>query len=125
MAKILVVDDDKSIVDLLQALLTSHGQEVFVAMDGRAGLATAKQEKPDLIILDIMMPEMDGFAVSGLLFQDPVMRMIPVLILTAMARTQNNFDLVPNIRLYMTKPFDPADLLSKVQTLLQSQFKAA
>lgn len=124
MAKILVVDDDKSIVDLLQALMTLDGHEVFTAMDGKAGLAMARQEKPDLIILDVMMPEMDGFTVSGLLFQDPVMRLIPVLILTAAGHTRDIFELVPNIRFYMNKPFDPPNLMEKVRALLQPQFKA-
>ena len=125
MAKILVVDDDKSIVDLLRALLTNKGHEVCVAMDGKAGLEAAKREKPDLIILDVMMPEMDGFTVSGLLFQDPAMKLIPVLILTAADHTRNIFELVPNVRLYMNKPFEPSDLLEKVGMLLQTQFKAA
>src|SRR5882762_4280920 len=107
MAKILVIDDDKTIVDLLQALLTHRGHDVCMAMDGKAGLAMAKEEKPDLIILDVMMPVMDGFTVSGLLFQDPSMRMTPVLILTAKGQSQDIFGLVPNVRYYMTKPFDP------------------
>jgi DNA-binding response OmpR family regulator len=123
MAKILVVDDDKSIVDLLRVLLTLEGYEVVAAMDGKAGLATARQEKPDLIILDVMMPEMDGFTVSGLLFQDPVMRLIPVIILTAKHHSRNMLELVPNVRVYMNKPFDPPDLLDRVQALLQFQPK--
>jgi DNA-binding response OmpR family regulator len=123
MAKILVVDDDKSIVDLLQALLAHAGHEVVVAMDGRAGLAAAKEGKPDLIILDVMMPDMDGFTVSGLLFQDPIMRMIPVLILTAKGQSRNIFELVPNVRFYMDKPFDPPELLEKVRELLHTQSK--
>ncbi len=125
MAKILVVDDDKSNVALLQALLTSKGHEVLTATDGKEGLSVARAEKPDLIILDVMMPVMDGFTVSGILFQDPAMRTIPVLILTAQGHTRNIFELVPNVRFYMQKPFDPQDLLEKVRLLLQAQFKAA
>src|SRR5260221_311363 len=115
MSKILIVDDDRSIIDLLQAVLSSKGYDVIIAMDGKAGLASAKEYKPDIIILDVMMPEMDGFTVSGLLFQDPAMRMIPVLILTAQGNTQKIFDLVPNVRCYMNKPFDPSDLLDKIR----------
>src|SRR5207244_3570009 len=125
MAKILVVDDDKTIVDLLHALLVKKGHEVFITMDGKAGLSAAKEKNPDLIILDVMMPEMDGFTVSGLLFQDPVLRMIPVLILTARGYSRDIFELVPNVRFYMNKPFEPSDLLEKVQTMLQFQTKAA
>lgn len=126
MAKILVVDDDPSIVDLLRALLVHKGHEVITAVNGKEGLTQAKQEKPDLIILDVMMPEMDGFTVSGLLFQDPVMRTIPVLILTAKGQARDIFELVPNVRFYMCKPFDPPDLLERVKTLLiQAPSRAA
>ena len=125
MAKILVIDDDKSIVELLRVLLTREGLEVVTAMDGKAGLAAARQVNPDLIILDVMMPEMDGFTVSGLLFQDPVMKLIPVIILTAQHHTRNILELVPNVRVYINKPFDPPDLLSRVQGLLRFQPKPA
>ena len=125
MTKVLVIDDDKSIVDLLQVLLTRTGYEVCVAHDGREGLAVARQEKPDLIILDVMMPELDGFSVSGILFQDPVMRQIPVLILTAKSASRDIFELVPNVRLYMEKPFDPPDLLANVGRLLGQPPKTA
>ena len=114
MAKILVVDDDKSIVDLLRALLTLEGYEVVSAMDGKAGLAAARQEKPDLIILDVMMPEMDGFTVSGLLFQDPVMKLIPVIILTAKGQMRDVFEMASNVAFYMEKPFDPKHLREKI-----------
>lgn len=118
MAKVLVIDDDKSIVDLLNHMLTREGYTVFTALDGREGLTVAKQEKPDLIILDIMMPELDGISVSGILFQDPVMRMTPVLILSAKGNARNMLELVPNVRMYMDKPFDPPVLLKNVHQLL-------
>ena len=123
MAKILIIDDDKSIVDLLQALIQREGHEVVRAMDGKAGLEAAKKETPDVIILDVMMPEMDGFTVSGLLFQDPAMRLIPVIILTAKGHSRDIFELVPNVRVYIPKPCDPPDLLAKLRTLLQVHSK--
>jgi CheY-like chemotaxis protein len=118
MAKILVVDDDKSIVDVLQHVLTRKGYSVCVAYDGKEGLAMARQEKPDLIILDLMMPEIDGITASGILFQDPALRQIPVLILTAKESARPMLDLLPNVCLYMSKPFDPPELLKVVQRLL-------
>src|ERR1700730_426348 len=118
MAKILVVDDDKSILEVLKHLLTQQGHTVCLAYDGKAGLLAAREENPDLIILDIMMPEIDGITVSGILFQDPVMRKIPVLILTAKDSARNMLELLPNVRLYMGKPFDPPELLKNVQRLL-------
>jgi two-component system alkaline phosphatase synthesis response regulator PhoP len=118
MAKILVVDDDKSIVELLRHLLSRDGNTVCVAYDGRAGLSAARTEKPDMIILDVMMPEIDGITVSGILFQDPAMRLIPVLILTAKGSARGMLELLPNVRLYMDKPFDPPELIKNVQRLL-------
>ena len=125
MNKILVVDDDKSIVRVLRHLLARQGFEVVVAYDGKEGLAMARQERPDLIVLDIMMPEMDGISVSGVLFQDPVMKTIPVLILTAKGSARNILELVPNVRLYLDKPFEPKDLLQKIRQLLPFQAKTA
>ncbi len=119
MAKILVVDDDKNIVEVLRLLLTRHGYAVCAAYNGKEALAMARQENPDLIILDVMMPEPDGLTVSGILFQDPVMRLIPVLILSA-KKANNPFELVPNIRLYMEKPFDPITMLKTIEKLLRN-----
>jgi len=118
MAKILVVDDDNSVIIVLQHLLQRQGHTVSVAYNGKDGLAMARQEKPELIILDLMMPEIDGITVSGILFQDPAMRLIPVIILTALGAARNMLELVPNVRLYMAKPFEPQDLLQNVQRLL-------
>lgn len=125
MTKILVVDDEISTVDMLQTLLSANGYQVSTAENGKAGLEAAREEKPDLILLDVMMPVMDGFTVSGLLFQDPVMRLIPVIILSAMERPRNSLDLLPNIRLYMTKPFDAEILLQNIETLLAYTSKTA
>ena len=120
MAKILVVDDDASIVELLRHLLTKAQHTVCVAHNGKEGLTVARAEKPDLIILDVMMPEVDGITVSGVLFQDAAMRMIPVLILTAKGSARGMLELLPNVRLYMEKPFDPPELMQNVQRLLST-----
>jgi two-component system, OmpR family, alkaline phosphatase synthesis response regulator PhoP len=118
MDKILVVDDDQSIVMLLQHILSRAGYDVCVARDGREALAVARQENPNLIILDIMMPELDGISVSGILFQDPLLKRIPVIILTAKGSARNLLELVPNVRIYMDKPFDPPDLLKNIRRFL-------
>jgi CheY-like chemotaxis protein len=124
MAKILVIDDDQSIVNMLATLLSQKGHSVSTAGDGKSGLAAARQDKPDLIILDLMMPVMDGFTACGILFQDPVMRLIPVIILTALNDKRDAFELLPNVRIYMTKPFDPKTLLHNIQTLIEFQKSA-
>ena len=118
MAKILIVDDDRSIIEMLEFLLKKKGYDVSVARDGQEGLAMAQEIKPDLIVLDVMMPLMDGFSVSGALFQDPRLRNIPILILTAKGTSREIFELVPNVRMYMDKPFAPQDLVANIQKLL-------
>ena len=118
MAKILVIDDDQSIVTMLQFLLSKEGHTTCIARDGKTGLEMAHQERPDLIVLDVMMPEMDGFTVSGSLFKDPVMRRTPILILTAKGHSREIFELVPNVSLYMDKPFEPEDFLKNVRKIL-------
>jgi DNA-binding response OmpR family regulator len=119
MARILVVDDDRSIVEMLQFLLAKDKHTVFVAQDGKTGLETAKRERPDLIILDVMMPEMDGLSVSATLFKDPAMIHTPILILTARGRARGIAELVPNVGFYMDKPFEPEELLQNVRMLLK------
>lgn len=118
MAKILVVDDDRSIVELLLLLLGKAGHTTVFARDGKAGLEMARLEKPDLIVLDVMMPKMDGFSVSGELFKDKDLRKIPVLILTAKGHSRDIFSLVPNVGAYMEKPFEPQEFLKQITKLL-------
>lgn len=125
MATILVVDDDVNIVELLNFLLTREGHSVTVAHDGKEGLTTAKGQRFDLIILDVMMPEMDGFMVSGELFKSPETRNTPVLILTAKGASRGILELVPNVRLYMDKPFDKDELLKNVRKILPTPPQAA
>jgi len=125
MPKILVVDDDSSIVEILQFILSKEGYTVCIARDGKQGLSMAKSERPDLIVLDVMMPEMDGFSVSGELFKDPVLRRTPVVILTAKGNMRGIFDMVPNVGAYVDKPFDPEHLAGIVRKLLATQAKAA
>jgi two-component system alkaline phosphatase synthesis response regulator PhoP len=119
MANVLVVDDDQNIVEILKFYLAKEGHTVMIARDGKAGLAMAQSEKPDLIVLDVMMPEMDGFTVSGALFKDEAMRRIPILILTARGNAREILELVPNVSLYMDKPFEPEILLANVRKLLK------
>jgi len=118
MGKVLIVDDDRSIVEMVQLLLTRAGHTVVIARDGKAGLEMAKTERPDLIVLDVMMPEMDGFTVTGELFKDPQMRKIPILVMTAKGHSRDIFSLVPNVGMYMDKPFDPQNFLDNIKKLL-------
>src|SRR6266700_4776474 len=113
MAKLLVVDDDRDVIELLNYLLERHGHQILEAGNGRGGLETGMREHPDLIILDIMMPEMDGFEMNKRLLENKTTQKIPVIILTAKGQVRDSFDMTPNIKFFMEKPFDPKDLQTK------------
>jgi len=125
--KILVVDDDPDILDAVALILESQGYEVVTARDGIEGLANLKAEQPDLMILDLMMPKMDGFAVCKEL-QDPrwsKYRDIPILILTSVREeaSRRRYELETGLELdvddYVEKPMSPDVLLKRVSTLIK------
>jgi two-component system alkaline phosphatase synthesis response regulator PhoP len=118
MARILVVDDDKDVVDIIRYTLVQDKHEVLEANDGKQGLVRAKADKPDLIILDIMMPEMDGLTVCKHLANAFETKNIPVLILSAKGRMRETFASVPNVRCFMDKPFEPTTLQDEIRALL-------
>ena len=120
--KVLIVDDEQSIVTLLQYNLEQAGYEVVVANDGEEGLHKALEEQPELIVLDLMLPKMDGIEVCKELRQRKVM--VPILMLTA---KDDEFDKVLGLELgaddYMTKPFSPREVVARVKAILRrSQF---
>lgn len=120
--KILVVDDEKHIVRLVQINLQKAGYEVTTAGNGREALESVDKEQPDLIVMDVMMPEMDGFAALQKLKEDPKTAEIPVIMLTAKAQDEDVFKgWKSGADLYLTKPFNPAELLTFVKRIFESQ----
>ncbi len=120
MSTILVIDDDHSILELVKINLEILGYNVITASDPIKGLALAKQEIPDLIILDVMMPEVDGFTVSSRLRQNQPTQHIPVLMLTALGMLQDKvkgFDSGADD--YLVKPFEIPELKVRVKALLK------
>lgn len=120
MAKILVVDDDKAINELIKVNLELQGYEVIQAYDGTEGFALAKQEEPSLIVLDVMMPEVDGFTVAQRIRQCSETADIPIIMLTALSELNdkvNGFNL--GVDDYLTKPFEPDELVVRVRALLK------
>jgi len=116
--KILVVDDEQSIVTLLQYNLKQAGYEVITANDGEEGMMKAINSQPDLIILDLMLPKLDGVDVCKQLRQQRIMT--PILMLTA---RDDEFDKVLGLELgaddYMTKPFSPREVVARVKAILR------
>jgi DNA-binding response OmpR family regulator len=127
--KILVIDDDPDILDAVTMILESQGYQVSTARDGIEGLATLKAENPDLMILDLMMPKMDGFAVCKEL-QDPrwsKYKDIPILILTSVREeaSRRRYELETGLELdvddYIEKPMSPDVLLERVGRLIKNK----
>ncbi len=118
MRKILVVDDEPSIVTLLKFNLEQSGYSVLTAEDGNTGLDLALDEKPDLIVLDLMLPGMDGMDVCKTLRQEKMNT--PILMLTA---KDEEFDKILGLELgaddYMTKPFSPREVVARVKAILR------
>ncbi|MGB6729422.1 MAG: GAF domain-containing protein [Terracidiphilus sp.] len=113
---ILVVDDDANIRSLLQQELTEAGYAVRLAEDGRKALALIREEMPGLVILDVMMPEMNGFDVAAVLKNDPATMHIPIIILSILEDKERGFRL--GVDRYLTKPIDTASLFKEIGTLL-------
>ncbi len=119
--KILVVDDERHIVRLVQVNLDRAGYEVAVAYDGIEALKKVSEDKPDMVILDVMMPRMDGFEVLKKLQADEDTKDIPVIMLTAKAQDADIFKgWSSGVSSYLTKPFNPRELLTFVERIFQS-----
>lgn len=122
--KILLVDDDPDFVDATRIVLESE-YDVSVAFDGDEGLSKARAEKPDLIILDIIMPDMDGFTVCEQLKSDPNLADVPVMMLTSFTERKGETSLAVTRGMmleaedYVDKPVPPQELLRRVEALLK------
>lgn len=120
MNKILVVDDDIAINELIKVNLELQGYSVFQAYDGVDGFAVAKQETPALIILDVMMPDVDGYTVAQRIRMNPILKNTPILMLTALSQLQDKvkgFDI--GVDDYLVKPFEMEELTVRVRALLK------
>ena len=118
---ILVVEDDLDLVELLRFNLDNAGFSVVAATDGAEALKKSKALLPDLILLDLMLPELDGFAVCEILRRDERTARIPIIILTAMSgELARVAGIGAGANDFITKPFSPKQLLSRIETALHS-----
>lgn len=118
--KVLIVDDEQDIVESLQFVLEASGFECHCAYNGEDGLKMAKEVLPDLIILDVMMPKMNGYKISRLLKYDNKYKNIPILMVTA--RSQEDDKLIgeeTGVDEYITKPFELDEIVKKVEGYLK------
>jgi len=120
MARILVVDDERQSIRMVQVLLEAAGHEIIIARDGNEGLEKAKTENLDLIILDIIMPEIDGIKVCRTLKNDFRNNKIPIIILSVMDKEDDiKAGKEAGADAYIAKPYDATILLGKIEELLK------
>lgn len=120
--QILVVDDDKSILKIVQAYLEQAGYEVLTAGNGTTAMHTLISEKPDLLILDIMLPDRDGWEITNTIRQDKRVSKTPIIMLTARVDDGDKiFGLELGADDYVTKPFNPREIVARVRALLRRQ----
>lgn len=118
--KILIVDDNQDSVEYVSRILEGHCEKIFKAYNGQSAISIAKEERPDLILLDLMLPDIDGFKVCEVLTNDPGMGAIPIIMVTARTDVK---DLQKGFEMgaydYLRKPFDTMELLSRVKAALK------
>ncbi len=116
--RILLVDDDVDLVKVMSGALESKAYDVIVAYNGREGLEKAKREKPDLVVLDILMPVADGFTFANEFRNDPALAKVPVLALTSFSESLGQ-PFPFEVSEYIAKPIKPRDLVAKVERFLK------
>ncbi len=117
--KILIVEDNSDMVDMIQITLDHLGYDSITAKNGKEAVALADYQLPDLILLDIMMPEMDGFEAARLIRQNPKTHSIPILAVTAKVLRKDREESLKNgCNDYISKPFTRKELVSKIEKLL-------
>lgn len=120
MKTILLADDEANLRMLVHTTLEDPGYRILEAVDGTSALEMAKQEKPDLVVLDWMMPGMTGIEVATALRRDPATTHIPIIMLTAKGQEKDKEQaLALEAHAYLVKPFSPLELLEKVQEVLE------
>ena len=121
--RIVCIEDEAEMIELVKLILKGRGYEVHGAMGGQEGLQLIEQLKPDLVLLDLMMPDMNGWDVYQQMKADNYMKTIPVIVVTAKAQ---NIDKVLGLHIakvqdYITKPFGPAELVQSIEKVLSGE----
>jgi len=120
MTRVLIIDDEAPIRLLCRVNLEAEGVEVMEASDGESGIEAARRERPDVILLDVMMPRLDGWSVAQVLVRDELTKEMPIIFLTARAEVRDRargLD-IGGIE-YVTKPFNPLELAPLIESLLE------
>jgi len=122
--KILVADDEEDYLNLLRLILIPEGYEVITAEDGEQALKKVKESSPDLLILDVNMPKLNGYDVCEKIRENKKLKKIPIIMLTVRSREEEEvFGLDIGCDDYITKPFEPTELVARVKTVLKRVYK--
>lgn len=116
--RILIVEDETSIVELLLLVLSREGYELAVCQTGRDAIAKIKEFHPHLILLDVMLPGLDGASIVKIMSEDENLVNIPVLITSALVESQRMFQMYPQVKGFCSKPFVLTDLIAKVKKFI-------
>jgi two-component system alkaline phosphatase synthesis response regulator PhoP len=120
--RVLIVDDDKEAVRLMRAYLEQSGYEVLVAYEGESAMHMLRREHPDLLLLDLMLPQRDGWEITRLARSDPALSHVPIIMLTARV---NDTDKIVGLEMgandYVTKPYNPREVVARVRAQLRHQ----
>ena len=116
--RILIVEDETSIVELLLLVLSREGYELAVCQTGRDAIAIIKEFHPHLILLDVMLPGLDGASIVKIMSEDENLVKIPVLITSALVESQRMFQMYPQVKGFCSKPFVLTDLIAKVKKFI-------
>ena len=116
--RILIVEDEASIIDLLTLVLTRERYEVFSCQTGRDAIATIKKVHPHLVILDVMLPGLDGASIVKIMSEDETLSSIPVIITSALVESEKLFSTHPQVKAFCSKPFVLTDFVAKAKQAL-------
>ena len=119
MAKILLVEDHEPTAELIQMVLKPRGYEIVHTTDGSKAFELARTFMPELILLDVMLPGLDGYGIQTKLLEDEATRKIPILITTSKLHVQEIFNTAPNVVGYVSKPFSVKELIQQIENVLQ------
>lgn len=119
--KILIVDDDPEISSLVQYTLESMGHQVQICANGREVMDALRSYKPNLLILDVMLPGIDGYSLANLITEDAGTKELPIIVLSALEPSRSMFQRFSQVTAYLTKPFNTDDLMEAVKSALVSQ----
>ena len=117
--KILLIEDDLQVIELLKVWLVAHDYSVVMASNGEEGLRRLKEETPDLIILDVFMPRMDGYSFLMKMQEENPLSKIPIIVLTGKDKMRDLFEM-EGVVAYVIKPFSPEELLGKIKQAFET-----